>query len=81
MLTAARSLGEAFGLPVNGLMNGMLGYSPGGLHERHRDMEAEAPFSVERTVSYSVLLSEPGIDFKGGDFIGPDGPVGRMRVT
>lgn len=67
-LRLARQAGDHFGLPVNAIDPGVLRYGPGAHHPGHRDRSPAEMHSHDRTVSLSVLLSEPREDFTGGEF-------------
>lgn len=76
LLALARSAAAAFGLRCNAVRPYVLRYLPGDHHPWHVDRIASEP---GRTVSLSVLLSEPGADFDGGVFETAAGPVDLRR--
>jgi hypothetical protein len=50
-------------------------YTPGGNQTWHRDYDPSHELGGRRVVSWSLLLSEPGSDFTGGEFEFENGPV------
>lgn len=67
-------VGRHFNLPVHHVDPGVVVYGPGSEFPEHTD----AWPGMQRTVSFSVLLSSPGEEFDGGDFLidGKPVPVG-----
>ena len=74
----AVEIGAALDLDVNAVQAAVVRYGPGDEFTRHRDREANRPETHDRTVSYSLLLSDPA-DFDGGALIvdGLDTELGR----
>lgn len=66
--TALGQLSEHFGADVNLCNYQICEYLPGDEFEQHTDRYDAAASSWDRTVSFSLLLSEPGVDFEGGEF-------------
>jgi hypothetical protein len=65
-----------FGVESNRTGGFFMRYFPGSSLSWHADRNVDIdPDSSHSTVSISVLLSEPGIDFTGGDFETPWGTV------
>jgi hypothetical protein len=65
-----------FGVESNRTGGFFMRYFPGSSLSWHADRNVDIdPDSSHSTVSISVLLSEPGIDFTGGDFETPFGVV------
>lgn len=69
---AGRALG---GLRVTATDTFILRYPPGTSHPRHCDAGGDMLGALARTVSFSILLSEAGRDYTGGDFVTKEGPV------
>lgn len=68
--------GALFGLDTGGDLRAVvLRYTAGFGHDWHADRSHAYQFASERTVSFSVLLNEPGQDFTGGEFETEFGPV------
>jgi hypothetical protein len=63
------TLAGLFGLPVDLAATScvVLKYNPGGEQGWHSDASGDLEHAAHRTVSFSVLLNEPGIDYTGGD--------------
>lgn len=61
------AIGERLGLPVNATQYAVLYYRAGDMFAEHTDRTDDAN-TWDRTVSFSLLLSEPGEDFVGGQF-------------
>jgi hypothetical protein len=69
----------ALNLPVNYLDSyAVVEYLPGDSFQEHTDLYEHAD-SWDRTVSFSLLLSEPGKDFEGGEFEIMGEPMGLRR--
>ncbi|GAA1550429.1 hypothetical protein GCM10009827_083870 [Dactylosporangium maewongense] len=61
--------GKALGAPINYCGEfGVLEYPPGYQFNEHTDYVDENADTWDRTVSLSLLLNEPGRDFRGGQF-------------
>lgn len=75
-LALARTAADVFGVRCNAVRPYVLRYVRGDHHPWHTDTNPAEP---GRTVSFSVLLSEPGVDFEGGVFETAAGPVDLGR--
>ena len=69
MRWAARSLGAK----VDVIDLGLIRYPAGVGHKQHRDRERAMEYGRTRTVTFSLLLTEPGVSHTGGEFFGADG--------
>lgn len=67
-LPLLQTVGRHFGLPVDAVTSHVIRYGPGDDFDEHTDATEEYADSLDRTVSFSLLLSEPGEDFTGGKF-------------
>ncbi|WP_156464587.1 2OG-Fe(II) oxygenase [Aeromicrobium sp. Root495] len=63
----AQALGEHYGLPVAYLNVFVLRYFPGAAQDWHIDNSPKQSQSLNRTVSFSVHLSQQGVDYEGAD--------------
>lgn len=63
------SAAQHFGLEVDSWEDALMEYGPGDSFQEHTDVVDDLAKSLDRTVSFSALLSEPGADFKGGSMV------------
>lgn len=63
------SVGQQFGLPVGYVDPAIIGYTAGMSFSEHTDYVEKLPSTHDRTVSFSALVTEPGRDFTGGEFV------------
>jgi len=62
-------VGEHFDLPVTTWQTGVTRYLAGERFGMHTDALDRLPSSLDRTVSFSLVLSRRGVDFDGGDLV------------
>jgi predicted 2-oxoglutarate/Fe(II)-dependent dioxygenase YbiX len=68
-LQLLQRVGSSFGLPVNNVsLDFIRGYADGEGLGTHIDLVPKHPWTWDRTVSFSILLSDRK-DFAGGDLI------------
>lgn len=63
----AQALGQHYGMPVSFLNVFVLRYFPGAGQDWHIDNSPKQSQSLNRTVSFSVHLSQQGVDYEGAD--------------
>lgn len=63
------SAADRFGVPVTGVDAMLMRYVTGLRFDEHTDAYEGSAKSLDRTLSLSLLLSEPGRDFTGGQFV------------
>lgn len=71
-------VGDHFGLPVDHVTSLFAAYDRGDGFPLHQDI-CELASTHDRTVSFSVMLSEPGEHFRGGDLLVNGEPV-KARI-
>ncbi len=64
----ADAASTAFNLPVSRVQATMLRYHPGVGHDWHTDGNDLYDVGRDRTVSFSLLLNQHGVDYTGGQF-------------
>lgn len=76
LLDIVEAAGARLGLPVSAARSLVIArYPVGASHPWHADLDRTRPSTWDRTVSCSLILSEPGVQFSGGTFRTEYGPV------
>ncbi|CAN5713927.1 hypothetical protein BH11ACT8_BH11ACT8_12260 [soil metagenome] len=60
---------DGIGLPVDGAQSALANYLEGVRFGEHIDADPEHARMLDRTVSVSIMLNRPGIDFHGGALV------------